>query len=52
MGPLEPIGRKGSVPPSLHAIIEDLLLIVTASKRGLTLAFVQVAVIVALTLGS
>jgi hypothetical protein len=51
VGPLEPIGSRESVSPSLHAIIEDLLLIVTPSKRGFTLAFVQVAVIVALALG-
>jgi hypothetical protein len=51
MGPLEPIGRKRSVSPSFHATIEDLLFVVTTSKAGLTLAFVQVMVIVALALG-
>jgi hypothetical protein len=51
MGPLGPIGRKRSVSPSLHAAIEDLLLVVTTSKGGLTLALVQVTIIVALTLG-
>ena len=39
------------VSPSLHAIIKDLLLVVTAGKSGVTLALVQVTVIVALTLG-
>jgi len=51
MVPLGPIGRKRSVSPSLHAVIENLLLVVTTSKGGLTLALVQVAIIVALTLG-
>ena len=46
-----PIGRKRSVSPSLHAAIEDLLFVVTTSKGGLTLALVQVTIIVALTLG-
>jgi hypothetical protein len=52
MGPLGPIGRKRGVSPSLHAAIEDLLLVVTTTgKGGLTLALVQVTIIVALTLG-
>jgi hypothetical protein len=53
MGPLGPIGRKRSVSPSLHAAIENLPLIASTSKGGLTLALVQVAVtiFVKLTLG-
>jgi hypothetical protein len=51
MGPLGPIGRRRNVSPSLHAAIEDLLLVVTTSKDGLTLALVHVTIIVALTLG-
>jgi len=38
------------VSSRLHAIIKDLLLIVTASKSRLTLALVQITVIVALRL--
>jgi hypothetical protein len=52
MGPLEPISRRRNVSPSLHAAIKHLLLVVTASKGGVTLALVQVAIIVTLTLGS
>jgi hypothetical protein len=51
MGPLGPIGRKRSVSPSLHAVIKDLLFVVTASKSGLPFALVQVAVVIALALG-
>jgi hypothetical protein len=39
------------VSSSLHAVIKDLLLVASASKGGLTLALIQVTVVVALTLG-
>ena len=39
------------VPPGLHAIIKDLLLVANVSKGGLTFALIQVTVVVALTLG-
>jgi hypothetical protein len=38
------------VSPSLHAVVEDLALGASVSKGGLTLALVQVTVIVALNL--
>ena len=51
MGPLGPIGRKRTVSPSLHAVIEDLLLVASASKGGLTFALIEITVIIARTLG-
>ena len=44
---------RGLIAPSLHALIENLALVASASKGGLTLALVKVAetIIVALVLG-
>jgi hypothetical protein len=35
---------RGLIAPSLHAVVEDLPLVASASKGGLTLALRQVAV--------
>ena len=44
---------RGLIAPSLHALIENLPLVASASKGGLTLALGQVAVtIFNLTLGA